>query len=206
MVLCGAMPTPSLGIYVPPESPIRHATDLAGAEVAVGYHSGSHFSALQAMEKFLKPQEIKLGFVGGPNDRLALTLERKVPASNVFAAQLYVLEQHGFRKIVDTTFMIGFLFSAEADLKEVESYFRALSNAQRDIDQDLSLYKHYYLREMPQRYHDMVDVQAFGAGERIVFEPYTREMYEGTGRWMASVGLFPERGESEASYEEAVAS
>src|SRR5262249_13453298 len=51
-------------IVVPAESPIMKATDLAGVEVAVGYHSGSHFSALQALESFLQPDEIKLRFVG----------------------------------------------------------------------------------------------------------------------------------------------
>ena len=39
--------TPS-GIFVPPESEIRKPRDLANVEIAVGYHSGSHFSALQA--------------------------------------------------------------------------------------------------------------------------------------------------------------
>ena len=37
--------TPS-GIYVPPESSIRKAADLAGVDVGVGFHSGSHFTAL----------------------------------------------------------------------------------------------------------------------------------------------------------------
>jgi len=195
--------TPS-GLYVPPESSIRLAADLAGVEVGVGYHSGSHFSTLQALEKFLTSDQISLRFVGGPNDRLSLLLDRQLPAANVFGAQLYALEQQGFRKVVDTTFMIGFLFSAAADLKEVEAYFRALRRAQRDIDRDTGLYKHYYLRELPERFHGMVDVQAFGPGERMVFEPYTKEMYEDTHRWMASWKLFPEGDQPEVSYETAV--
>jgi NitT/TauT family transport system substrate-binding protein len=36
------------GIYVLPDSDIRSPEDLAGVDVAVGYHSGSHFSTLQA--------------------------------------------------------------------------------------------------------------------------------------------------------------
>jgi NitT/TauT family transport system substrate-binding protein len=46
------------GIYVPPESSVRKAKDLANVPIAVGYHSGSHFSALQALEKTLQPSEI----------------------------------------------------------------------------------------------------------------------------------------------------
>ncbi len=45
--------TPS-GIYVPPESSIRKPEDLANVEVVVGYHTGSHFSTLQGLEKFLR--------------------------------------------------------------------------------------------------------------------------------------------------------
>ena len=49
--------TPS-GIYVAAESPIRKPEDLVGRAVGVGYHSGSHFSALQALEAFLEPDQI----------------------------------------------------------------------------------------------------------------------------------------------------
>ena len=81
---------------MPPESAIRNAADLAGVTVGVGYHSGSHFTTLQALENLLKPDEINLQFVGGPNDRLPLLLDRKVPAATLFGTQLYVLEQQGF--------------------------------------------------------------------------------------------------------------
>jgi ABC-type taurine transport system substrate-binding protein len=47
-------------ILVPPESPIRHPEDLAGVPVGVGYHSGSHFATVQALESVLAPGELKL--------------------------------------------------------------------------------------------------------------------------------------------------
>src|SRR5438067_6432653 len=93
-------------ILVPPESPIRRPDELANLEIGVGYHSGSHFSALQALESMLEPDEIRFEFIGLPLDRLSLLLERKVPAANMFGAPLYLLEQQGFRKILDSTFMI----------------------------------------------------------------------------------------------------
>ena len=82
--------------------------------VGVGYHSGSHFSALQALEKFLSPDEINLQFIGTPPERLQLLLDQKVDSANVFGAGYYVLEQQGFRKLLDTTFMIGFLINGNA--------------------------------------------------------------------------------------------
>ena len=192
------------GIYVAPESSVRTPSDLAGVAIGVGYHSGSHFSALQALERVLKPEETSLRFIGRPFDRLAQLLAREIPAANVFGAPLYVLEQQGFRKVVDTTFMIGFLVTGDATQEQVEAYFRALKRAQRDIDLEPELYKHYFLRELPERYHGMVDVAAFGPGERIVFEPYTRAMYERTHRWMEDLKLFPEEQVGHADYAEAV--
>ena len=181
--------TPS-GIYVPPESPIRRSRDLAHVKVAVGFHSGSHFSALQALEKLLQPSEIKLHFVGRPMERLALLLDRQVASANVFGVPMYVLEQQGFRRIVDTTFMIGFLLSPQANEADVHRYFRALQRAQRDIDLEPERYKHYFLKALPEKYHSMIDLHGFGVGERLVFEPYTRQSFEHTHRWIASWELF----------------
>jgi NitT/TauT family transport system substrate-binding protein len=40
------------GIFVAPESRYQRPEDLAGVEVGVGFHSGSHYSAIQALERF----------------------------------------------------------------------------------------------------------------------------------------------------------
>jgi NitT/TauT family transport system substrate-binding protein len=196
--------TPS-GIYVAPESKIKRPEDLIGAQVGVGYHSGSHFSALQALEAFLSLDQINLAFIGRPNDRVAQLLDRKIDAANVFGMQTYILEQQGFRKVVDTAFMIGFLISGQdTDIEDVEKYFRALQRAQRDIDVEHQRYTHYYLREMSDEFKSIVDVRAFGPGERLVFEPYTRDMYEKTHRWMERHSLFGQDQAGASRFESAV--
>jgi NitT/TauT family transport system substrate-binding protein len=196
--------TPS-AIVVAPESPIKSPRDLAGVEVGVGYHSGSYFSAIQALASVLKPEEIKLAYIGQPQDRLAALLDRKVQAANIFGAPLYVAEQQGFRKILDTTFMIGFLLHKDADLADVKRYFGGLQRAQRDIDLEPERYKHYFLRELPEKYHGMIAVAGFGPGERLVFEPYTRDIFERTHRWMEQEKLFPESEVGTRDYDSSVA-
>jgi NitT/TauT family transport system substrate-binding protein len=86
----------------------------------------------------------------------------------------------------------------------VEKYFRALQRAQRDIDVEHQQYTHYYLREIADEFKPIVDVRAFGPGERVVFEPYTREMYERTHRWMKTLELFPQDQVVHVDYEAAV--
>jgi NitT/TauT family transport system substrate-binding protein len=193
------------GIYAAADSDIRKPEDLKNVEVGVGYHSGSHFSALQALEALLKPEDTKLKFIGSPNDRVAQLLDRRIAAANVFGMQSYIVEQQGFRKVVDTSFMIGFLISGQdVEMEDVEKYFRALQRAQRDIDVEHQKYTHYFLREMADEFKALVDVRAFGPGERVVFEPYTQEVYEQTHRWMQKLELFPKDQAAEADYRTAV--
>ncbi|SRR5579875_190571 len=192
------------GIFVAPESACQRPEDLAGVPVGVGYHSGSHYSAIEGLEQFLDRAQIKVNFIGRPYDRLRLMLERKVPAVNVFGAQYYTLEQHGFRKLVDTTFMMGALVSGDTDPADADKYFAALRRAQRDIDLEPGRYKRYWLREMPEDLQRIVDVRRFGPGERIVFEPYTREMFERTRHWMTSWDLYDPATAARPGYEQAV--
>jgi NitT/TauT family transport system substrate-binding protein len=179
-------------IMVPPESPIMKPADLAGVDVAVGYHSGSHFSALQALEGFLAPDDIKLRFIGMPWDRVEALLQRTVPAANIWGVPLYLVDQQGFRRVADATFMVGFLFDGSADPADVDRYFRALKRAQADLDVEPERYKHHHLDEIPSHLHHLADVRGFGIGERIVFLPYTRDMYERSQRWMQERRLFQE--------------
>jgi NitT/TauT family transport system substrate-binding protein len=192
------------GIFVAAESPIYTPADLAGVQVGVGFHSGSHYSAIQGLERFLERAQITLRYSGTPHDRTRLLLGRKIPAANIFGAQFYIAEQLGFRKIVDTTFMMGFLLSATTDSLDTDRYFRALRRAQGEIDLQPEPYKHYYARELPRDLTDLVDVRRFGAGERIVFEPYTRDMYERTQRWMQTWDLLSSHQAAQTRYEQAV--
>ena len=192
------------GVWAPVESSITAPEHLADVPVAVGYHSGSHFSALQALEPLLGPEHVELQFVGGALDRLQLMLDRRVEAANVFGTPTYVLEQQGFRKVVDTSFMIGFLVQDTATDEDAAKYFRALQRAQRDIDVEPERYKHYLLDELPEKYHSMLDIRRCGIGERLVFEPYTPEVFERTHRWMMMHGLFPADQAGALSYEAAV--
>jgi NitT/TauT family transport system substrate-binding protein len=190
-------------IVVPPESAIRRPEDLAGVPVGVGYHSGSHFATVQALESVLAPEELKLTFQGPPNERLDALLQRQVPAATAWGVPLYVAEAFGFRKVLDATFMIGFLVTgSDATKADVDKYLAALRRAQMEIDLHPELYKHYHLRSVPEKYREQVDVRAFGTGERVVFLPYTREVFAQTQQWTEAHQLFT-GAPSQADYDEA---
>jgi hypothetical protein len=52
-----------------------------------------------------------------------------------------------------------------------------------DIDLGPEQFKHHHLRAVPEKYRQQVDVRTFGTGERIVFLPYTREVFTATQAW-----------------------
>jgi NitT/TauT family transport system substrate-binding protein len=192
------------GIFVPASSTIRTPQELASVAVHVGYQSGSHYTTIQALEPFLPADQIKLAFGGSPADRVDQLLDGSAPAATVFGAQYYLIEQLGFRKIVDATFMIAAVVPHHVQISDVRSYFAALRRAQGDIDMSHQRYTPYYANELPERHRALVDVRRFGPGERFVFEPYTQDMYDRTQAWIDERGIFPAHHASVGTYADAV--
>jgi ABC-type nitrate/sulfonate/bicarbonate transport system substrate-binding protein len=194
-------------VFVPPESDIREPQDLKNVPVSVGHQSGSHYSTIQALEQYLPRNQIKLSFADGILfGRMEKLIDRKVPAAAVFSGPYYFLEQLGFRKIIDCTFMMASMITGEPDPEDVRKYFRALRRAQRDIDLRPELYTRYYRNEFPERFLDQIDTRRWGPGERIVFEPYTREVFEESFKWIAEREIFEAGKMGAGKYEEACVS
>src|SRR4026207_786843 len=104
-----------------PAPPVRPPQHLKGVPISVGYQSGSHYSTIQALEQYLKPEEIKLSFADGILfGRLQKLVDREVPAAALFSGPYYFAEQLGFRKVIDTTFMITTMISGEVDPEDVK--------------------------------------------------------------------------------------
>ena len=111
----------------------------------------------------------------------------------------------GFRKVVDTSFMMASMVDEKTDMRDVQKFFRALRWAQTDIDLHAHRYTHYYKKEFPGRFHDMMDTRLFGPGERIVFESYTNDIYKNTQKWILERGVFEKNNPITREYRDAVA-
>jgi hypothetical protein len=195
------------GIFVAAGSKIKTPADLAGVPISVGYQSGSHYATVQALEAYLKPDEIKLTFADGMLfARMEKLIDGTAPAVNLFSGPYYFAEQLGFRKVIDTTFMIGAMIHGNPDPEDLRKFFRALRKAQRDIDLRPELYTRYYKNEFPDRFHAQMDTRRWGPGERLVFEPYTKEVYEESFEWIADHHIFPEGTMGAGRYEQATLS
>ena len=194
-------------VFVPPESSIGKPADLKGVPVSVGHQSGSHYATLQALEQYLKPEDIKLSFADGVLfSRMEKLIDRKIPAASLFSGPYYFLEQLGFRKVIDTTFMMATMINGDPDPEDLKKYFRALRRAQRDIDLRPELYTRFYRNEFPERFLAEIDTRRWGPGERIVFEPYTKEVFEESFKWIAERKIFEEGAMGTGRYEDACVS
>ena len=195
------------GVFVPMGSAVQTPADLAGVPISVGYQSGSHYSTIQALEPYMPADKINLSFNDGMLfKRMEMLIDGEIPACALFSGPYYFAEQLGFRKVLDTTFMISTMINGDPDPEDVRKYFRALRRAQRDIDLRPELYTHYYKKEFPERFHDKMDTRRWGPGERLVFEPYSKEVFEESFDWIAKHEIFAEGQMGSGKYEEAVVS
>jgi ABC-type nitrate/sulfonate/bicarbonate transport system substrate-binding protein len=195
------------GIFVQPDSKIKTPEDLAGVPISVGYQSGSHYATIQALEQFIPQDKMNLVYSDGMLfARMDKLIDGKAPAVHLFSGPYYFAEQLGFRKILDTTFMIGMMIHGNPDPEDLRKFFRALRRAQRDLDLRPEKYTHYYSKEFPERYHAKMDTRRWGPGERLVFEPYTEEQFTEARDWIASHGIFPDGNLGAGGYDRATVS
>jgi hypothetical protein len=133
-------------------------------------------------------------------------LAGKAAAATLFSGPYYFAEQLGYRKLIDTTFMIAAMINGDPDPDDVRRYFQALRRAQRDIDVRPELYTHYYAKEFPERFHAAMDTRRWGPGERLVFEPYSKEVFEASFAWIAAHEVFEPGAMGSGSYEQSIVS
>jgi hypothetical protein len=195
------------GIFVHPDSKIKTPEDLAGVPISVGYQSGSHYSTVQALEQFIPQDKMNLVYSDGMLfARMDKLIDGTAPAVHLFSGPYYFAEQLGFRKLLDCTFMIGTMIHGNPDPEDLRKFYRALRRAQRELDLRPEKYTHYFKTEFPERYHSKMDTRRWGPGERLVFEPYSKDAFDSAREWIASHGIFPDGNLGAGGYETATVS
>jgi hypothetical protein len=184
---------------------VQKPEDLAGVPISVGFQSGSHYATVQGLEQYMPTDKINLVYSDGMLfNRMQLLLDGAIPAATLFSGPYYLAEQLGFRKIIDATFMMTTMITGQPDAEDLKKYFQALKRAQRDIDLRPEQYTHYYRNEFPERFHAIMDTRRWGPGERIVFEPYTRDVFDESRAWIRDREIFDGGNLGAESYEDAI--
>lgn len=191
-----------LCIYARPDSGIVRPQDLADRPLGVCELSGSHFSTLEALERYVSRDRIRLHFVTARYSdaafyfRVKALLDGELPAVSLLdipnGPLRQVVENHGMKLILESTFKRLDYFSADASESDMHKFARAMRKAQAELDRNAGDYLHYLWREVP-RLEDLfrtpIDVHKIIYSPRVIFEPFTEKEFAATVRWMEERGL-----------------
>ena len=164
------------GIYGAPTGELRTAQDLAGVNITVGRHSGAHFAATHALSGLLERSAISFSFIEGPGNRLQHLLSGSTPAACIYGFDSYFLEQIGFKKIIDVSFLVTFMIMEADDAPT--GFFEAIARSQRDIDEQGAALRLQYLHHEATWNDHAFDALKSGSGERYVTATYTDDMFD----------------------------
>ena len=194
------------GIFVPENSSIRAPADLAGVNVHVGNLSGSHYTAIQALEVYLPGDQIKACLRRQPlGPRGPAPRRRRARRDAVWHAGLHDgavgLSQNPRLQLHDRRVDSG----RRRPRRRRQILSRAAPRAGRHRTACIRPTRIFTPTELPARFADRIDVRRFGPGERIVFEPYSREMFEETHKWVEERAIFAADKVGRGGYEDSIA-
>ena len=178
------------GIYVAPESSIRVPMDLAGTPWVSATTGQSLLGAPGTPEESRTRADRGTSLVHRtPNDRVQLsTAASRQPtfsAGNPIRRAARVSESGRHRSL------IGFHFCKDVDMEDVDKYFRALRQRQRDIDGSTSISRTPTCARWSKSSSHWSTMRAFGPGERIIFGALHPRGLRANHRWMKGSELFP---------------
>jgi ABC-type nitrate/sulfonate/bicarbonate transport system substrate-binding protein len=92
----------SFTIFVNGESPIHSPEELVGKPVAVEAGTGSYYAARADLERYLRPEEIKLFSISEPHERFKALARGDVAAASLLGPWAKLAIKNGYRPILTT--------------------------------------------------------------------------------------------------------
>ena len=177
-------------------------SDLAGKPIAVSELTGSHFSTVEALERHIDRQDIRLHFTTARHSdaafytRLKDLLDGVVPAANLLdlphGPLRQIAEYHGMRLVLEGTFKRLDYFSAAIPEADIRRFVQAMRLAQDELNCRPDDYRHYLWREVPrleQLFQARIDPRRIITSPRIMFTPFDPSEFARTLAWMDERGL-----------------
>ncbi len=120
------------------ESQINAPEDLAGLPIAVDLGTGSYYTALQDLERFLPREKIHLVQMGEPSQRLVALLEGRVSGASLLSPWADIARSLGMREVLKTRRTGSTVLVARRDLQleALKGFFRAVNRAIALIDEN----------------------------------------------------------------------
>jgi ABC-type nitrate/sulfonate/bicarbonate transport system substrate-binding protein len=180
-------------IMVRADSKIQSLTDLRNVPIAVTWHAGTFYAAIEVLEAAGVPyDEIKLVHA---NDRLAALLDGVTEAAALMEPLVSRAVAKGCRKIADLRWRGGIVTGEEIDDETAGKIVRALNRAVAWLGESEERSRDQLLRDLtPEQRKTGLMPELIGA------QSYDRDEFQQRVDWMMERGLL----EKAPSYEETV--
>jgi NitT/TauT family transport system substrate-binding protein len=182
----------SQAIFVRPDSDVLVPQQLRNKTVAVNFHAGSHYLALQMLEGFMPRDEIKAVHMGEAKVRFQAMMDGRVEACALMEPYITIAEKHGANLIIEAHYRGSEMAKPDVDPETHAALNRAITKAVRLINADKRKYLHYLIDDVPPELGPITADDFRLARLRYVEpRPYPMEEFELTRAWMQSWGLAP---------------
>ena len=194
----------SFSIYVRRDSGLKSPRDLAGKPVAIEAGTGSYYTAMQDLERFLPRKSVKLVELGEPHKRLISLMEGEVAAASLVGPWPAIGEVFGLERLVRTTRKNPTTMVTRKDFDQelLARFLKATNRAIRMIDSEPDRFSASYFKRVERILKSMS--HEFGSHRELIrksvrvsawkpWERYTSGDFRRTSRWMISRGLLDAR-------------
>ncbi len=190
----------TFSIYVRRGAGIRKPEDLSGEGIAIEAGTGSYYTALQDLERFMPRDSLKLVQMGEPHKRLAALLKGEVKAASLVGPWPEVGEVFGLSLLLKTRRRNPTTIVVRKDMdSELFGRFLAATNqAIRIINRSPGRFSgsqfrrvERILREMPPEFreHEKEIQDRLTVPKWKPWSPYTKAEFTRTTRWMMARSL-----------------
>ncbi|MFL6797811.1 MAG: ABC transporter substrate-binding protein [Xanthobacteraceae bacterium] len=172
-------------IMVPKDSPVRSLTDLRNVPIAVTWHAGTFYAAIEVMEAAGIPfEEIKLEHA---NDRLEALLSGRNQAAALMEPLVSRAVAAGCHTIADLRWRGGIVAGEDVDSETAEKLRRALNRAIEWLGQNEERSRAELLRDLAP------ELRKQGLLPELVgVQPYQRAEFNEKVDWMRKRGFLTE--------------
>ena len=183
----------AMGLYASTSSNLLVPQDLRNQPIAVKFHTGSHYAALQMLEGFMDRSEINVVQVGSPRMRYEALANGEVQVAALMEPWSTLAEVNGFNRIVEAFYYGSDIGSDAMDTESYTALTRAIGEAVRRINADKRKYLHYFIDEVPEELGHL-EPDDFTLSRLRFIEPvaYSKQEFDKTYEWMVSWGLVDE--------------
>jgi ABC-type nitrate/sulfonate/bicarbonate transport system substrate-binding protein len=173
-------------IMVRADSKIKSLAELRNVPIAVTWHAGTFYAAIEALEGAGVPySEIKLVHA---NDRLKALLDGETEAAALMEPLVSRAASAGARKLVDLRWRGGIVVGDDVDDETADRLMHALNRAVAWLRENETRSREELLRDLtPEQRKTGMLPDLIGA------QPYKRGEFEEKVDWMSDRGLLPKK-------------